>query len=138
VGGCVSAYGDCDNISVKSGLDPALGTFVDPSSNESRRLCNPAISFLVIFASKCTPRLPRTGTGAASAKLMMKNIRRVRVSTLCSRIFVTLSIEQSSERSIVGERKETMSRKKEKRLKIKKSSIEGKERAHALSSTCKY
>jgi len=47
-----------------------------------------AVTFLVTFASRRTSGLRRTAAGAASAKLMMKSIRRVRVSILCCRIFV--------------------------------------------------
>jgi hypothetical protein len=66
---------------------PAPGTFVDdPSSNGSHRFCDAAVTSLFTFASWLG--LSRTAAGAASAKLMMKNIRRVCVSILCCRIFM--------------------------------------------------
>ena len=55
---------------------PASGTFVDsPSSNGSPRFCGAAVTSLVTFAS--WSGLFCIAAGAASAKLMMKSIRRV-------------------------------------------------------------
>jgi hypothetical protein len=94
VGECggLSAYGICDNIFLKSGLGGGAwsgpGTFVDPSSSKPDRFCDAAATFLVTFVSRHTSGLPCTATGAASAKLMMESISRVRVRILCCRIFV--------------------------------------------------
>jgi hypothetical protein len=57
-------------------------------SNPSRRSRDAAGAFLVTFASMRTSGLPRTAIGAASAKLMVESIRRIRVSIRCCRIFV--------------------------------------------------
>jgi hypothetical protein len=87
----VSAYAICDNISAKGLGGGAWSGFVDPpssDSSESRRSRDAAVTFLVTFASRRTPGLPRTATGAASAKLMMESTRMARVSILCCRIFV--------------------------------------------------
>jgi hypothetical protein len=58
------------------------------SSNESRRSRDAAGAFFVRFASGRSSGLPHTATGAASAKLMMESIRRIRVNIRCRRIFV--------------------------------------------------
>ena len=92
--------GSYTNISAKSGLGDSACShpymFNDPlSSNGSMRFCDVVITSLVTFASRRTSGLSRIGTGAASAKLTVESIRRVRVSILCCRIFVgcVLSLE---------------------------------------------
>ena len=87
-------------ISDKSGLggnalssQGELGNGNSPSSSEPDHFCDAA-------SGPC-----RTTTGAASAKLMMESIRRVRVNILCCRIcgtrdvdYMTLSVEYSIRR----------------------------------------
>ena len=79
-----------------SGIDPTGGddrgawsgpcTFVERLS--SNRFCDAAFTFFITFASRRTSGASRAATGAASAKLMMESIRRVRVSISCCRIFM--------------------------------------------------
>jgi hypothetical protein len=74
---------------------PVMGTFIDASSSiGSHRFCDAAVTSFATFASRHASGISRTtAAGAASAKLMMKSIRRVRVSILCCRIcmgYVTL------------------------------------------------
>ena len=92
VEGGLSAYGICDNIFVNPGLGggvlSSLGTFVEPPSYKPDRFCDAAVTSRIAFASRRTSGLLRTAAGAASAKLMMERIRRVRESILCCRIFV--------------------------------------------------
>jgi hypothetical protein len=61
----------------------ALGGGARASPAGSHRFCDAAVTSFATFASRHT-----TAAGAASAKLMMKSIRRVRVSILCCRIFM--------------------------------------------------
>ena len=79
-------------ISIDSGFGggpwSGLGTSVDLSSNESRRFCDILVTFLVTCSLERTSGFSRTAAGAASAKLIMESIRRIRVSMLCCRIFV--------------------------------------------------
>ena len=93
VGGGLS-YANCDNISVGcNGAWSSPGTFVGPSSsNES---CGPCrfCGAVVTFVLRRTSGLSRATTGAASAKLMMESISRVRVSIFCHRIFVIRGVD---------------------------------------------
>src|SRR6266852_5049423 len=97
----LSVYLCCSaNCGVKSGLgggawsDPAtFGNGNSPSANGSHRFCDAAVTFLVTFAPRRPSGLSRTATGAASARLMMESIKRVRVSILCCRICGTRDVD---------------------------------------------
>jgi hypothetical protein len=91
VGRGLLMYAICDHISSESGLGGSVcsepGMFVGLSSHRPR-FCDAAVTSLVTFAPRGTSGLSRAATGAASAKLMVERMRRVRMSILCCRIFV--------------------------------------------------